>query len=71
MAASERARSVLESRMIAPLTTFGPQEGNAILQEVENRMGEDGGYVSEWLSTIREVVLERHPYLRDQEPKLN
>lgn len=66
----ERARSVLESRMVATLMTFGMEEGNAILQEVEDRMP-DGGLVSDWLITIRAVVLERHPYLRYVETKPN
>lgn len=67
---SEQARTALQAQMAATIESFGLEEGNAILRETMERMA-DGGGVSDWLSTIDAVILERHPYMQFLEERPN
>lgn len=52
------------------IATYGEKEGNAILHEVMNRVGE-GAVLRDWMALIDEVALERHPYLRFAQERLD
>lgn len=67
---SSLGRRVLADRVDETMETFGAIETRAIMEEVMYRLS-DGGTAQTWLDMIDTVVIERHPYLRFAEMRLD